>query len=146
MKSLLAAGLEPGVAACLLLFMGAGVEPPLAKVASLDDVIHANNRGAAQMEQYKHAQAMEEFRKVTEGAPGWAPGFVNLGLAALYSRETAAAKEAFLEAIRLDPKLPQGHYGLGLVLKNEGKTAEALANTRSGFPSPSRSPTERPEP
>ncbi len=126
MKSLLAAGLEPGVAACLLLFMGAGVEPPLAKVASLDDVIHANNRGAAQMEQYKHAQAMEEFRKVTEGAPGWAPGFVNLGLAALYSRETAAAKEAFLEAIRLDPKLPQGHYGLGLVLKNEGKTAEAI--------------------
>jgi len=90
-------------------------------------VIRANNRGAALMEQYKHAQAQEEFKKVTEGAPGWAPGFVNSGLASLYSRETAAAKQAFLEAVRLDPNLPHGHYGIGLVLKNEGATKEAIA-------------------
>ena len=63
-------------------------------VCAADDVIHANNRGAAMMEQYKHAQAMEEFRRVTVGAPGWAPGFVNLGLAALYARDMTAAKES----------------------------------------------------
>jgi len=96
-------------------------------VCAADDVIHANNRGAALMEQYKHTQAMEEFRRVTAGAPGWAPGFVNLGLAALYTRDIEGAKEAFLEAIRIDPRLPQGHYGLGLVLKNQGKTEEAIA-------------------
>ena len=94
---------------------------------SPDDILHSNNRGAALMEQYKHAQAMEEFRKVTEGAPGWAPGFVNYGLACLYTRETARAKDAFLEAIRIDPHLIQGHYGLALVLKNEGKTDESIA-------------------
>jgi len=92
----------------------------------LDDVIRANNRGAAMMEQFKHAQAEEEFRKVTAGAPGWAPGFVNLGLAALYARDAAGAKSAFLEAVRLDPALPHGHYGLALHYKNDGKTQEAI--------------------
>jgi Flp pilus assembly protein TadD len=96
-------------------------------VCAADDVIHANNRGAALMEQYKHTQAMEEFRRVTAGAPEWAPGFVNLGLAALYARDIEGAKEAFLEAIRINSRLPQGHYGLGLVLKNQGKTEEAIA-------------------
>jgi Flp pilus assembly protein TadD len=94
--------------------------------AGLDDVIRANNRGAALMEQFKHAQALEEFRKVTAGAPGWAPGFVNLGLAALYARDAAGAKSAFLEAVRLDPELPHGHYGLALHYKNDGKTQEAI--------------------
>ena len=74
-------------------------------VCAADDVIHANNRGAAMMEQYKHAQAVEEFRRVTLGAPAWAPGFVNLGLAALYARDIEAAKEAFVEAIRIDPSI-----------------------------------------
>ena len=127
MRTHLAAGLALGGAVWLLLSLGVLAQTPLAKGANLDNVIHANNRGAALMEQYKHIQAMEELRKVTEGAPLWAPGFVNLGLAALYSRDTAAAKESFLEAVRLDPDLPQGHYGLGLLLKNEGKTAEAIA-------------------
>ncbi len=128
MRKIPAVGPGLGAAACLVLTFAVASRSPQAKGAGVDEVIHANNRGAALMEQYKHSQAMEEFRKVTEGAPGWAPGFANLGLAALYAREPAAAKESFLKAVRLDPKLPQGHYGLGLVLKNEGKTAEAIAS------------------
>jgi tetratricopeptide (TPR) repeat protein len=104
--------------------MGVG---PLAPGADIEAVIRANNRGAALMEQYKHAQAMEEYARVTGWAPRWAPGFVNLGLAALYARENARAAEAFGEAIRLEPGLPQGHYGLAILLKGEGKSAEALS-------------------
>ncbi|HEU4403258.1 MAG TPA: FG-GAP-like repeat-containing protein, partial [Candidatus Polarisedimenticolia bacterium] len=99
----------------------------LAPGADLDEVIHANNRGAAFMEQFRHAQALEEFSKVTAKAPGWAPGFVNLGLAAFYARESERAGIAFREAVRIDPGLVQAQYGLGLLLKNEGKTDEALA-------------------
>jgi Flp pilus assembly protein TadD len=106
---------------------GAAGQPSPAQGAGVDDVIRANNRGAALMEQFKHALALEEFRKVTAGAPAWAPGFVNLGLAALYARDAAGAQSAFLEAARLDRDLPQAHYGLALVLKNDGKSKEAIA-------------------
>jgi len=117
--------LVAGLAAPGALWLGAPA--PADKAAGLDDVIHASNRGAALMEQYKHAQAIEEFKKVTAGAPGWAPGFVNLGLAEFYARDPAGAGSAFAEAARLDPGLPQASYGLALVLKNEGRTAEAIA-------------------
>ncbi len=99
----------------------------LAPQAVLEDILRANNRGAALMEQFKHSQALVEYAKVTAGAPRWAPGFVNLGLAAFYTREIPRAEAAFREAIRLDPGLPEAHYGLGLLLKNEGKNDEALA-------------------
>ena len=99
----------------------------LAPQAVLEDILRANNRGAALMEQFKHTQALEEYAKVTAGAPRWAPGFVNLGLSAFYAREIPRAEQAFREAIHLDPTLPEGHYGLGLLLKNEGKNDEALA-------------------
>ncbi|HYV86897.1 MAG TPA: FG-GAP-like repeat-containing protein [Patescibacteria group bacterium] len=98
-----------------------------ADAGAADDPIRANNRGAALMEQYKSAQAIEEFSKVTAFAPRWAPGFVNLGLAAFYSRQTERAAAAFQESIRLDPGSLQGHYGLALLYKNEGKSAEAIA-------------------
>ncbi|HEV8198617.1 MAG TPA: FG-GAP-like repeat-containing protein, partial [Candidatus Polarisedimenticolia bacterium] len=87
----------------------------------------ANNRGAALMEQYKPAQALEEFTRVTTTAPAWAPGQVNLGLAALYARQMDRAAQAFQEAIRLDPKLVAGHYGLATLQKGQGQSAEALA-------------------
>jgi hypothetical protein len=79
------------------------------------------------MEQFKHREAMQEFGKVIAGAPRWAPGFVNLGLAAFYAREIRSAEEAFREAIRLDPDLAQGHYALAILLKNEGKSEPAIA-------------------
>jgi Flp pilus assembly protein TadD len=106
---------------------GAAAPGPLPQGAAAEEVIRANNRGAALMERFQHSQALEAFAPVTAKAPGWAPGFVNLGLAALYTRENARAAQAFREAIRLDPGLPQGHYGLGTVLKNEGNSEEAIA-------------------
>src|SRR5207245_2195066 len=44
-----------------------------------------------------------------------------------YARDPALAGTAFTEAARLDPGLPQASYGLALVLKNQGKTVEAIA-------------------
>src|SRR5580765_2910175 len=104
----------------------ADAKPPAGETAP-DDPFRANNRGAALMEQYKSAQAIDEFAKVTVIAPRWAPGFVNLGLAAFYSRQTERAAAAFQESTRLDPNCIQGHYGLALLYKNEGKAPEAIA-------------------
>jgi Tfp pilus assembly protein PilF len=99
----------------------------LAPGADPEQVIRANNRGAARMEQYKHVQALEEFTRVTKAAPRWAPGFVNLGLAALYARDHEGAENAFQHAVDLDPELIQAHYGLGLLLKDEGRTDDAVS-------------------
>jgi Flp pilus assembly protein TadD len=101
--------------------------PILKPGGSAEEVIRANNRGTALMEQFKHAQAEEAFASVTAAAPGWAPGFANLGLAAFYARDHDRAETAFREALRLDPSLPQAHYGLALLLKNDGKSDEAIA-------------------
>ena len=129
---------RPGARAAALvlsLALGGSEGPGVAKEAppaptsggQAEQAIRANNRGAALMEQFKHAQAVEEFRKVTQLVPRWAPGFANLGLAAFYARDHDAAQSALREAIRLDPRLIQGHYGLALLLKNEGKSEEAIA-------------------
>ena len=98
-----------------------------AGAADTEALFAANNRGAALMEQYKPAQAIEEFAKVTSLAPGWAPGHVNLGLAALYARQMDRASQEFKEAIRLDPALVAGHYGFATLEKGQGRSAEALA-------------------
>ena len=121
-RGVLAAAVVGSVAAALMCAGAVTPGTPAGATTAIDDVIRANNRGAALMEQFKHAQAVDEFKKVTAGAPGWAPGFVNLGLAALYARDAAGAKSAFLEAVRLDPALPHSHYGLALHYKNDGKT------------------------
>jgi tetratricopeptide (TPR) repeat protein len=96
-------------------------------VIDTEALFAANNRGAALMEQYKPAQALEEFARVTTLAPGWAPGHANLGLAALYARQMDRAEQAFREAIRLDASLVAGHYGLATLEKGQGQSAEALA-------------------
>jgi ASPIC/UnbV protein/VCBS repeat protein/tetratricopeptide repeat protein len=102
-------------------------KPPLLKHGvDPDQVIRANNRGAALMEQFKHMEALQVFAAMVDQATGWAPGFVNLGLAALYARETDRSGSAFREAIRIDPTLPQAHYGLALLLKTTGRSAEAI--------------------
>ncbi|MGH9750241.1 MAG: FG-GAP-like repeat-containing protein [Candidatus Polarisedimenticolia bacterium] len=119
----LAVGGGPGTS----LHAGAPAAGILAPGADLEEVIRANNRGAALMEQFKHREAMQVYATVTAKAPGWAPGFVNRGLAAFYARVMGPAEEAFREAARLDPDLVAAHYGLAVLLKNDGKSAGALA-------------------
>ena len=106
---------------------GAALAAALRPDADPETLFQANNHGAALMEQFKHVQAIESFTRVTTLAPGWAPGFVNLGLAHLYARNMMPAEAAFREAVRLDPDLIQAHYGLGTLLKNQGDSAAALA-------------------
>ncbi|MCZ6695684.1 MAG: FG-GAP-like repeat-containing protein [Acidobacteria bacterium] len=99
----------------------------LAPDADPEEVIRANNHGVARMEQFKHAQAIEEFKRVTRLAPRWAPGFVNLGLAALYIRDNERAERALRRAIELDPNLVHAHYSLAILLRDLGRSDEAAS-------------------
>jgi tetratricopeptide (TPR) repeat protein len=115
------------VAAGLLGSAAIGIGLPK-KSAEPPDPIRDNNRGVALMEQFKSGEASEAFRRVTVAAPGWAPGFANLGLAALYARQIEDAEAALREAVRIDPGLIQGHYGLAMLEKNRGDSAAAIAS------------------
>ena len=52
------------------------------------------------------------------------------GAAAMHNGESAAAEQAFRDAIRLAPNLAEAHLDLGLVLGREGKLDEAVAQVK----------------
>jgi Tfp pilus assembly protein PilF len=114
-------------AAVLLAAASSNAAPPALSSEKREAFFQENNRGAALMEQFKPAQALEAFARVVAIAPAWAPGQVNLGWAALYARQMERGEAAFEEAIRLDPALVAGHYGLATLEKGQGRSAEALA-------------------
>jgi Tfp pilus assembly protein PilF len=111
--------------ACLAAGIAWGLAPQLT-AEKREALFQANNRGAALMEQFKPAQAIDAFAKVVEIDPAWAPGQVNLGWAALYARQMERGEAAFKEAIRLAPSLVAGHYGLATLAKGQGRSDEAL--------------------
>jgi hypothetical protein len=62
--------------------------------AALEEVMRAHLAGLGDMEQYKYEEAIKEFRRVHELAPGWIPGSINLAIALLNkSGEDQAAKK-----------------------------------------------------
>jgi tetratricopeptide (TPR) repeat protein len=110
----------------------------------LEKVMPAHFQGLGHMEQYKYAEALEEFRTVHELAPGWIPGSVNLSIALLNDTgvKTEAAKKAggqpapamnnFDEALELlagvlarEPANAHAHYCSGIILEQLGRLPEA---------------------
>ena len=71
-------------------------------------------------------QAVSEFKKVTELAPDFPAGFVNLGAALLESRDYAAAIVPLERALELDRKLTGAEQMLGYALLSAGYAAEAI--------------------
>jgi tetratricopeptide (TPR) repeat protein len=55
------------------------------------------------------------------------------GAAAMRSGQPAAAEHAFREAVRLEPRLPEAHTDLALVLGREGKLDEAIDTLRQSL-------------
>jgi len=73
------------------------------------------------------AEASGQAQKFGAAAPGGASAssVFNQGVIAWNASKVPEAKKAFEEAVRLDPKLADAHYWLGMANLNEGKTPEA---------------------
>jgi tetratricopeptide (TPR) repeat protein len=73
------------------------------------------------------AEASAQAQKLGATAPGGASAssVFNQGVIAWNASRIADAKKAFEEAVRLDPKLADAHYWLGMANLNEGKMPEA---------------------
>jgi tetratricopeptide (TPR) repeat protein len=73
------------------------------------------------------AEASAQAQKLGASAPGGASAssVFNQGVIAWNASKVAEAKKAFEEAVKLDPKLADAHYWLGMANLNEGKMPEA---------------------
>jgi len=91
------------------------------------------NRGAALMEQYLYADAVEAFVKVVEGAPDWTAARFNLGLAYLNKQgkqeqkdDLSAAREAFETVLASEPNHLHARFSLGMYYQYSGDLPRAL--------------------
>jgi tetratricopeptide (TPR) repeat protein len=121
---------------CLLLLALAGslLLPPAAhlqnqqsKATAREDAYRANNIGIALLEQFKHKEAADAFRRALQLDPGLVTARINLGIALFNVPDLPAAQKELQAAIAAAPTAPQPHYVLGLAAKTQNRTEEAIA-------------------
>jgi tetratricopeptide (TPR) repeat protein len=92
-----------------------------------EQLYRLNNIGVAFMEQFKHEDAMKQFKQALEGDPNFAVARINLALAYFYLNDSRAAVEEARAGVKLAPDSPYAHYALAAALRNEKLYDESLA-------------------
>lgn len=90
-----------------------------------DDRERWNDYGIGLLLQGDLKGAERAFQTVTELAPKYADGFVNVARALIQEGDTDAATPLLKKAMELNPRLASARYFYGLVLKTDGKYPEA---------------------
>ncbi|HYV14293.1 MAG TPA: FG-GAP-like repeat-containing protein [Pyrinomonadaceae bacterium] len=96
--------------------------------AKREDAYRANNLGVALLEQFKHKEAADAFRRALQLDPGLVLARINLGIALFNIPDLPAAQKELLAASAAAPSAPQPHYLLGLAAKTQNKPEEAIAS------------------
>src|SRR5262245_1653841 len=106
-----------------------GAQTPAQDDARLkrEQLYRLNNIGVAFMEQFKHEDAVKQFKQALERDPDFAVARINLALAHFYLNDSRAAVEEARAAVKLAPESPHAHYALAAALKNEKLYDESLA-------------------
>ena len=92
-----------------------------------EDAYRANNLGVALLEQFKHKEAADAFRRALQLDPGLVLARINLGIALFNIPDLPAAQKELQAAIAAAPSAPQPHYLLGLAAKTQNRPEEAIA-------------------
>ena len=85
-------------------------------------------QGAAAMQAGRADEAEASYRKATEEAPTFAPGWLDLGLAQLRGGKLTAAIDSMRHALQLDPGAPGAHLFLGIAEYQTNHIPEAVAD------------------
>jgi Tfp pilus assembly protein PilF len=93
-----------------------------------EDAYRANNLGVALLEQFKHKEAADAFRRALQLDPSLVTARINLGIALFNMPDLPAAQKELQAAIAAAPAAPQPHYLLGLAAKTQNKPEEAIAS------------------
>jgi tetratricopeptide (TPR) repeat protein len=98
------------------------------KANAREDAYRANNIGVALLEQFKHKEAADAFRRALQIDPNLALARINLGIALFNMPDLPAAQKELQAASALTPSAPQPHYLLGLAAKTQNRPEEAIAS------------------
>ena len=105
--------------------------PPVPRVEraaeTREEAYRANNLGVALLEQFKHREGAEQFRRALTLDPQLGLARINLAIALYNVPDIAGALAAAEEAARLAPRAPQPLYLLGLIAKSQNRPEDALA-------------------
>jgi Tfp pilus assembly protein PilF len=93
---------------------GAGSAAPL-DAATVSRLLASMNRGLSHLERYDYGSSMAEFRAATVTAPGFYPGWFNLGVSlANLQKHPEEAEAALRRAMALEPLEAAPHFMLGM--------------------------------
>ena len=95
---------------------------------SREEAYRANNLGVALLEQFKHKEGAEQFRRALALDPKLALARINLAIALFNVPDVAAAQKEAAAAAALAPDAPQPAYLLGLIARQQGQLDEAAAH------------------
>ncbi|MFN0085637.1 MAG: FG-GAP-like repeat-containing protein [Blastocatellia bacterium] len=116
-----------GLTAVALRAGGAQSDSPAARRQKREALYRLNNLGVAFMEQYKHEDAVKQFKQALAADPDFAVARINLALAQFFLNDSRAAVDEARVAVRLAPESLPAHYVLASALRNEKLYDEALA-------------------
>src|SRR5690349_4029228 len=111
---------------CLL--TTAHLQTEQSKPNAREDAYRANNLGVALLEQFKHKEAADAFRRALQLDPGLVIARINLGIALYNIPDLPAALKELQAASAAAPSAPQPHYLLGLAAKTQNHPEQAIAS------------------
>ena len=111
----------------LLILTAAHQQTDRSKPNAREDAYRANNLGIALLEQFKHKEAADAFRRALQLDPSLVTARINLGIALFNIPDLPAAQKELQAASVAAPSAPQPHYLLGLAAKTQNKPEEAIA-------------------
>jgi Flp pilus assembly protein TadD len=98
--------------------------------ARAEEAYRANNLGVALLEQFRHREGADEFRRALAIAPRMARARINLAIALFNVPEVEAAEEAARAALEVAPRSPHANYVAGLIARQQNRADDALAHFR----------------
>ncbi|MCM3873421.1 MAG: FG-GAP-like repeat-containing protein, partial [Pyrinomonadaceae bacterium] len=105
----------------------ATVQTQSAALSAREDAYRANNIGVALLEQFKHKEGADAFKRALQIDPKLALARINLAIALFNMPDLPGAQREAQAAIVLTPDAPQPHYILGLIAKSQGRAEDAIA-------------------
>ena len=104
----------------------AAPQAPAARNAR-EEAYRANNLGVALLEQFKHKEGAEAFRRALALDPKLALARLNLSIALYNVPDLAAAQKEAEAAALASPNAPQPPYVLGLIARQQNRVEDAVA-------------------
>src|SRR5437764_8367228 len=124
----------------LVVFVCAGVlmsprppstaQAPAVTAKAREEAYRANNLGVALLEQFKHKEGAEQFRRALALDPALKLARINLAIALYNVPDLAASQREAEAAAAVAPDAPQPHYVLGLIARQQNRVEDAVAAFR----------------